>query len=195
VSSWGRGSQSMPPLFRNRCRPWAATALPEHAVRARASLWRRRRARVITCLSPLRPDRSMAASGCRSGFEVAYFHLLDDGYRIEGCTAAIEGAQTWAVDYAIALDANWTTRRARISGRSVSGLHSSCSRQTARGTGWSTRDRASPERLPRRRPGVIRHDQRPARAPYGSAGRAAVLRLPPCTCVLSHLAVERLEQT
>jgi len=60
----------------------------------------------------------------RSGFEVAYFHLLDDGYRIEGCTTAIEGGQTWAVDYAIALDANWTTRRARISGRSASGMHS-----------------------------------------------------------------------
>jgi hypothetical protein len=60
----------------------------------------------------------------RSGFEVAYFHLLDDGVRIEGCTTAIEDGQTWAVDYAIALDTTWTTRRARISGRSASGLRS-----------------------------------------------------------------------
>jgi hypothetical protein len=60
----------------------------------------------------------------RSGFEVAYFHLVDDGVRIEGCTTAIEGGQTWAVDYAIALDTTWTTRRARISGRSASGLRS-----------------------------------------------------------------------
>ena len=53
-----------------------------------------------------------------------YFHLLDDGCRLEGCTTAIEGGQTWAVDYAIALDTTWTTRRARISGRSASGLRS-----------------------------------------------------------------------
>ena len=60
----------------------------------------------------------------RSGFEVAYFHLLDDGVRIEGCTTALEDGQTWAVDYVIALDTTWTTRRARISGRSASGLRS-----------------------------------------------------------------------
>ena len=58
----------------------------------------------------------------RSGFEVVYFHLLDDGVLIEGCTTAIEGGRTWAVDYSITLDKNWTTRRARISGRSASGL-------------------------------------------------------------------------
>jgi hypothetical protein len=60
----------------------------------------------------------------RSGFEVAYFHVLDDGVRIEGCTTAIEASQTWAVDYAIALDTTWTTRRARIAGRSASGWRS-----------------------------------------------------------------------
>jgi hypothetical protein len=60
----------------------------------------------------------------RSGFEVASFHVLDDGVRIEGCTTAIEDGQTWAVDCAIALDTTWTTRRARISGRSASGLRS-----------------------------------------------------------------------
>ena len=70
------------------------------------------------------PTAAWRHQDARSGFEVAYFHLLDDGYRIEGCTTAIEGGHTWAVDYAIALDMNWTTRRARISGRSVSGLHS-----------------------------------------------------------------------
>jgi hypothetical protein len=70
------------------------------------------------------PTAAWRHQGARSGFEVAYFHLLDEGCRIEGCTTAIEGGQTWAVDYAIALDMNWTTRRARISGRSVFGLHS-----------------------------------------------------------------------
>ena len=60
----------------------------------------------------------------RSGFEVAYFHVLDDGVRIEGSTTAIQDGQTWAVDYALAVDTTWTTRRARISGRSASGLRS-----------------------------------------------------------------------
>ena len=70
------------------------------------------------------PTAAWRHQEARSGFEVAYFDLLDDGYRIEGWTTAVEGGQTWAVDYAIVLDTNWTTRRARISGRSVSGLHS-----------------------------------------------------------------------
>lgn len=60
----------------------------------------------------------------RSGFEVVYFHLLDGGWRIEGCTTAIEDHQTWAVDYTIRLDHSWTTRSARISGRSASGSRS-----------------------------------------------------------------------
>lgn len=60
----------------------------------------------------------------RSGFEVVYFHLLNDGYRIEGCTTAIEGGHTWVVDYAIRLDGTWTTQSARIFGRSVSGPRS-----------------------------------------------------------------------
>jgi hypothetical protein len=59
----------------------------------------------------------------RAGFEVVYFHLLDDGCRIEGCTTAIEDGETWAVDYAIQLDTTWTTRRAGISGRSAAGTH------------------------------------------------------------------------
>jgi hypothetical protein len=60
----------------------------------------------------------------RSGFEVVYFHLLADGCRIEGCTTAIEGGQTWAVDYSITLDITWTTRRSRLWGRSASGSRS-----------------------------------------------------------------------
>ncbi len=70
------------------------------------------------------PTAAWEHHDARSGFEVVYFHLLDDGVRIEGCTTAIEGGQTWAVDYAIAVDTTWTTRRARISGRSASGLRS-----------------------------------------------------------------------
>jgi hypothetical protein len=60
----------------------------------------------------------------RSGFEVVFFHPLDDGYHIEGCTTAIEGGQAWVVDYAIVLDTTWTTRSARVSGRSASGSRS-----------------------------------------------------------------------
>ncbi|WP_329088609.1 putative glycolipid-binding domain-containing protein [Streptosporangium sp. NBC_01469] len=58
----------------------------------------------------------------RDGFEVAYFQPADDGLRVEGCTTAVEEGETWIVGYAIELDASWTTRSARITGRSASGL-------------------------------------------------------------------------
>jgi len=57
----------------------------------------------------------------RTGFEVACFQSLDDGYRIDGYTTAIEDGQTWAVNYTITLGATWTTRGAQITGRSASG--------------------------------------------------------------------------
>lgn len=57
----------------------------------------------------------------RSAFEVAYFHPLHDGWRIEGCTTAIENRETWTVDYTIRVDQAWATREARISGRSAFG--------------------------------------------------------------------------
>jgi hypothetical protein len=60
----------------------------------------------------------------RSGFEVVFFELLADGYRIEGCTTAVEDGATWIVGYEIVLDAAWTTRSAHISGRSASGSRS-----------------------------------------------------------------------
>jgi len=41
----------------------------------------------------------------RSGFEVVFFHLLDDGYRVEGCTTAVQDSATWIVDYEIVVDA------------------------------------------------------------------------------------------
>lgn len=53
----------------------------------------------------------------RSGFEVAWFQLLDDGYRISGCTAAVEDAKAWTIDYDLRVDPTWTTRRAVISRR------------------------------------------------------------------------------
>lgn len=58
----------------------------------------------------------------RSGFEVVYFEMVDDGYHLRGCTAAIEDGQTWVVEYEIDLDTSWVTRSARIAGRSTAGL-------------------------------------------------------------------------
>jgi hypothetical protein len=62
--------------------------------------------------------------GARSGFEVVYFQARPDGCGIEGWTTAIEDGATWAVEYAIDVDAAWATRSARARGRSAEG---SCS--------------------------------------------------------------------
>ena len=61
--------------------------------------------------------------GARTGFEVAYFQALGDGWLIEGTTAALEDAQTWVVTYSIQLDAIWATRSARITARTAGGPH------------------------------------------------------------------------
>lgn len=55
--------------------------------------------------------------GLRDGFEVVCFSPLDDGWRFEGCTTAVEDGQTWIVDYVLTIDANWVTRRAQVRGR------------------------------------------------------------------------------
>lgn len=52
----------------------------------------------------------------REGFEVVYFHAAGDGYRVEGCTTAVESDQPWVVQYAILVDARWATRSASITG-------------------------------------------------------------------------------
>jgi hypothetical protein len=62
--------------------------------------------------------------GARSGFEVVYFGARSDGWRIEGWTTAIEDGATWALEYAIEVDAAWATRSARIRGRSAGGFSS-----------------------------------------------------------------------
>jgi uncharacterized protein len=58
----------------------------------------------------------------RLGFEVAYFQPARRAYHINGCTTAVEDGQTWMVSYAIRLDETWTTRSARITGRSALGI-------------------------------------------------------------------------
>ena len=70
------------------------------------------------------PTAAWQHQEARLGFEVVWFHPLDDGYRIEGCTTAIERSRAWVVDYAIELDATWTTLSARVCGRSTSGSRS-----------------------------------------------------------------------
>jgi hypothetical protein len=57
--------------------------------------------------------------GARDGFEVVFF----DGHRVAGHTAAVEEGEAWAVRYSIELAPDWTTRSARIVGRSGSGEH------------------------------------------------------------------------
>jgi hypothetical protein len=61
----------------------------------------------------------------RTGFEVAYFTALQDGWCIDGSTAALEDSHTWVVTYRIEVDAAWVTRSARVTARTVAG-----SRQT-----------------------------------------------------------------
>ena len=55
----------------------------------------------------------------RVGFEVVFFEPVDDGYRIEGTTSAVEDDVPWSVDYTIEIDERHVTRRALVTGRST----------------------------------------------------------------------------
>ena len=74
--------------------------------------------------APLPATAAWQHQEARTGFEVAYFHLLGDWCRIEGWTTAIEDGKTWAVEYAIDLDGTGATRSAGLRGRSAGGLSS-----------------------------------------------------------------------
>jgi len=74
--------------------------------------------------APLPETAAWRHQEARTGFEVAYFHLLGDGCRIEGWTTAVEDGKTWAVEYTIDLDGTGATRNARLRGRSAGGLFS-----------------------------------------------------------------------
>jgi uncharacterized protein len=73
-------------------------------------------------LAPLPESAAWRHVVARAGFEVAYFLPKADGYRVEGCTTAVEDGQAWAVDYAIDVDVSWATRRARVTSRSAAGV-------------------------------------------------------------------------
>lgn len=129
------------------------------------------------------------------GFEVVYFGAVRGGCRIEGWTAAIEDGTTWAVEYAIEVDAAWVTRRAQIRGRSADWF--SAALLEADGTGHWLVDGKPGRHLdgcPGRGPGSLSDDQRAAGAADGPAGRrpgshsAAYVRA-------GGLAAEPLEQT
>ena len=131
----------------------------------------------------------------RSGFEVVYFGARGGGCRIEGWTTAIEDGATWAVQYAIDVDAARATRSAAIRGRSAAGLCSALLEADGNGR-WlvdgiparrldgcldvDLEASAMTNALPVRRLGL------PAAA--GAAAPAAYVRA-------VGLAVERLEQT
>jgi uncharacterized protein len=57
----------------------------------------------------------------RTGLEVLFASRVTDGYRLEGYTAAVEREEPWALHYALALDGNWATRSAHVTGRSSRG--------------------------------------------------------------------------
>lgn len=74
---------------------------------------------------PFPPPPTSAAwshQDARSGFEVVYFQPLDDGHLLAGTTTAVEDGRSWIVDYEIRVDIGWRTRRARVTGRSSTGL-------------------------------------------------------------------------
>lgn len=71
--------------------------------------------------------------GDRTGLEVAFFAPLYGGYRIEGTATAAAHGRAWTVDYAIRLDATWTTRVAEIRERSEAGVRALVLEQTTPG--------------------------------------------------------------
>jgi uncharacterized protein len=82
--------------------------------------------------------------GARSGFEVAYFQDVADGWAVQGTTAAVEDARTWVVTYSIRLDATWVTRSARIMGRTVSGSREALLQSDGAGR-WLINGSAAPD--------------------------------------------------
>jgi uncharacterized protein len=61
--------------------------------------------------------------GARDGFEVVFLRREPDGYRIDGHSTAVEEDEVWGIRYTITLDATWTTRSARVAGRSALGSY------------------------------------------------------------------------
>jgi uncharacterized protein len=71
--------------------------------------------------SALPPAAAWRHHDARDGFEVVFLRPAEGGYRIDGCTTAMENGTMWTVNYAITVDAAWATRSARIAGRTAAG--------------------------------------------------------------------------
>ncbi|WP_159839672.1 putative glycolipid-binding domain-containing protein [Nocardia sp. CY41] len=71
--------------------------------------------------APPPPTAAWRHRSARDGFEVAYFRVTEQGVLIDGCTTAVEGGAAWVVDYRIALDTEWRTRRAQVAMRKPGG--------------------------------------------------------------------------
>jgi uncharacterized protein len=59
----------------------------------------------------------------RVGFEVLFSRRRRGGYRLDGCSTAVQEGEAWGIRYAFTLDDRWVTRAARVVGRSASGAH------------------------------------------------------------------------
>lgn len=79
----------------------------------------------------------------RVGFEVAFFARADGVWRCVGTTTAVEDGKAWAVRYEIQLNADWSTRFARIGGRSATGGRSVILESVATGR-WLIDDAPAP---------------------------------------------------
>lgn len=71
--------------------------------------------------APPPPTAAWRHRTAREGFEVAYFRVTEQGVLIDGCTTAVEDGAPWVVDYRIALDTEWRTRRAQVAVRKPGG--------------------------------------------------------------------------
>src|SRR5436190_12286457 len=80
----------------------------------------------------------------RRGFEVAFFRSADGELRVEGETAAVEGADAWAVRYSIGLDTEWRTVVAHVFGRSAHGPREVQLRTDAAGR-WDVNGERAPD--------------------------------------------------
>ena len=67
-------------------------------------------------------DCRLAAPRCQAGIRGCLVQPAGRGYHLSGCTTGAEDGQTWVISYAIELDETWTTRSARITGQSASGI-------------------------------------------------------------------------
>jgi hypothetical protein len=79
----------------------------------------------------------------RDGFEIVYIRQMAGGYRLQGCTTAVEGGQAWVVGYSINVDESWRTRTAHVWTDSAAGASQARLESDAAGT-WTLDGSAMP---------------------------------------------------